>query len=185
MSGSRRLVLALVSTLVLFAAIQLIPFGHDRSSPPDGIRPAWDSPRTQALAERACLDCHSNQTRWPWYSRIAPISWRIQNHVQEGRSKLNFSAFDASNEEVAEAASEAGEEVTKKEMPPFDYMLAHPESRLTDEERRALATGLDAMFAGTNGGEGRSGKGDARPTTGSGGRESEAEEAEEHGRGRR
>lgn len=182
---SRRLALGFSVPLAVFACIQLVPFGHDHSAPPDGLRPAWDSPRTRALAERACLDCHSNQTRWPWYSRIAPLSWRIQGHVQEGRSKLNFSAFEASNKDVAEAASEAGEAVTKQEMPPIDYLLAHPEARLSDEERRALAAGLDAMFTASKGAEGRLRTSNDATPVGAVERESEAAEAEEHTRGRR
>jgi len=136
-----------VSPLLLFAALQLVPYGRDRSAPPDGERPAWDSAATQSLARRACFDCHSNETRWPWYSSIAPISWRISSHVREGREKLNFSAFDAANEKVRESAGEAGETVTKNKMPPADYLLAHPEARLTATERQALVRGLDATFA--------------------------------------
>ncbi len=187
MHPSRRLVIAFAIPVALFAAVQLVPYGRDHSAPADGRTPAWDSPRTQQLAERACRDCHSNQTRWPWYASIAPVSWRIQNHVQEGREKLNFSAFDPGNEEVAEAASEAGETVSKNEMPPFDYLLAHPEARLTAEERRALAAGLDATF----GGAGREGGRGASPADSlAGGRESgeggetAEEEREEHGRRR-
>lgn len=186
MSASRRLVLLFAIPVAVFAAIQLAPFGHDHSAPPDGTRPAWDSPRTQQLAERACLDCHGNQTRWPWYSNIAPVSWRIQDHVQAGRAKLNFSAFDPAVEEVAEAAGEAGETVTKKEMPPFDYLLAHPEARLTVDERRALAQGLDVMFASF---KERAPAPAGSGTRSGGGRErrehDEDEEHEEHERGGR
>lgn len=147
MSASRQMLAAFVIPVALLGALQLVPYGRDHSAPADGATPVWDSPRTQQLAERACLDCHTNKTRWPWYANIAPVSWRIQNHVKEGREKLNFSAFDPSQKEVAEAAGEAGETVTKKEMPPFDYQLAHPEARLTADERRSLAAGLDATFA--------------------------------------
>jgi len=186
MSASRQWLAAFIIPVALLGAAQLVPYGRDHSAPPDGAAPAWDSPRTQQLAERACMDCHTNKTRWPWYSNLAPVSWRIQNHVQEGREKLNFSAFDPRQKDVAEAAGEAGETVTKQEMPPFDYRLAHPEARLTPEERRALAAGLDATFAawreksGERGAAGTVGTG----TTGAGEHgESEHEEAGEHERG--
>lgn len=146
MSRSRRAQLALGVTLALLLGIQFVPYGRDRSHPPDGASPAWDSPRTRGLAERACFDCHSNRTQWPWYAAIAPLSWRIQSHVSEGREHLNFSAFDPSLERVADAAGEAGEVVRKGEMPPRDYLLAHPEARLTADERRALAAGLEATL---------------------------------------
>ncbi len=148
MSASRPMLVAFAVPVALLAALQLVPYGRDHSAPPQGVEPAWDSQRTVELAQRACFDCHSNDTKWPWYSNLAPVSWRIWNHVQEGREHLNFSAFDPRTEKVADAAGEAGEEVTKKRMPPTDYLLAHPEARLTAEEQQALAAGLDATFGG-------------------------------------
>jgi hypothetical protein len=99
------------------------------------------------LAKRACFDCHSNQTRWPWYSHIAPLSWRIQDHVKEGRSEINFNAFRPDDKHVAKAAGETAEVVQKQEMPPFDYQLAHPEARLSEAERKELVAGLERTFA--------------------------------------
>jgi hypothetical protein len=59
-------------------------YGRDHSNPPVRIEPRWDRARTRELAVRACFDCHSNQTRWPWYSHVAPISWLVQHDVEEG-----------------------------------------------------------------------------------------------------
>lgn len=146
MSGSRRPLYFLGLALAAVALLQAIPYGRDHANPPVGATPAWDSPRTQELARRACFDCHSNETRWPWYSSIAPLSWRIQTHVNEGRKALNFSAFDPANEKMAEEAGEAGETITKGTMPPNDYLLAHPAARLNAEEKRALVAGLNATF---------------------------------------
>jgi hypothetical protein len=148
MRPARATLLAFTALVVLFLAIQLVPFGRAHTNPPNARLAAWDSPRTEDLARRACFDCHSNETRWPWYASIAPVSWRIQSHVVEGREKLNFTAFDPGREKVAEAAEEAGEVVTKGEMPPRDYLLLHPEARLTAAEKQALAAGLQATFAG-------------------------------------
>lgn len=67
-----------VAVVVLFVAIQLVPYGRDHSNPAGGRRIAWDSPRTQRLMTGACMDCHSNDTQWPWYSNVAPISWLVQ-----------------------------------------------------------------------------------------------------------
>uniref|UniRef100_A0A832I730 Cytochrome C n=1 Tax=Eiseniibacteriota bacterium TaxID=2212470 RepID=A0A832I730_UNCEI len=194
---SRTAWLALGIPLAILVALQLVPYGHDRSHPPAGASPAWDSPRTLELAKRACFDCHSNETRWPWYASIAPASWRIQSHVREGREHLNFSAFDPSVEKVAEAADEAGEAVRKGEMPPWDYLLAHPEARLTAEEKAALIAGLDATFAGAGGRRGSRASGAAAATgpRGRAGHEAaregndddepgEHDEHDEHGRGR-
>jgi hypothetical protein len=133
--------------IVALLAIQLVPYGRNHTNPPPGNAPAWDSPRTLELARRACFDCHSHETRWPWYASVAPLSWRVQSHVNAGRRKLNFSAFDPASRRMTHAAGEAGEVVTEGEMPLRDYLMMHPEARLTESERRELAAGLDATFA--------------------------------------
>lgn len=140
-------------------AIQIVPYGRNHTRPRDGVAARFDAAHTEELARKACFDCHSNQTKWPWYSSIAPVSWRIQNHVDEGREALNFSALDTSSEEGAEAAGEAGETVRKGEMPPADYLLMHPEARLTAAQKSELARGLDSTFAAFVGKEGKDGKG--------------------------
>jgi hypothetical protein len=128
--------------IALFVAIQLVPYGHDRTNPPVVAEPRWDSPATRALAERACYDCHSNETRWPAYSRIAPVSWLIMSDVTEGREKLNFSEWKAPKnpEDVPKEVREGG-------MPPWYYTPMHSAARLTDAERRALADGLTVTIA--------------------------------------
>jgi mono/diheme cytochrome c family protein len=152
MSNPRRIILAIGLPLAFVAALQLLPYGHDRTNPPDLQQVSWDSEHTRELAERACFDCHSNRTRWPWYSSIAPISWRVQHNVREGREKLNFTALETGDETMSESAGEAAEAVSKRKMPPADYLLMHPEARLSDAERRTLATGLETTFAGYGGG---------------------------------
>ena len=142
-------VLAVAVTAI--AVMQLVPYGRNRSVPPDGVQVAFDSPRTESLARRACFDCHSNRTKWPWYASIAPVSWRVQSHVDEGREALNFNALDATSKSGAEAVEEAGETITEGEMPPADYLLMHPEARLNPAEKSDLARGLEATFAGVSG----------------------------------
>ena len=122
----------------LTAVIQFLPYGGARRNPPSIVEPPWDSPRTRALAERACFDCHSNRTRWPAYRRLAPASWLIQHDVSEGRAELNFSEWQRPQEEATNAAGA----VREQEMPPRAYRFMHPGARLTAEERDALARGL-------------------------------------------
>jgi mono/diheme cytochrome c family protein len=135
-----RFVLYVVGGLVvLFVLAQAVPYGRGHSNPPTTREPAWDSPRTRALAVEACFDCHSNLTRWPWYSNIAPESWLIQRDVDSGRSTLNFSAWDKPQEadigEIAEAVRGGG-------MPPWYYRLLHSKSRLSKAEKAELIAGL-------------------------------------------
>jgi hypothetical protein len=143
-------VLALVAVILLALLIQLIPYGKNHTNPPVVQEPNWDSPQTRELAARACFDCHSNETGWPWYSSIAPFSWLIQHDVDEGRQRLNFSEWGAaasgqSNRRERETR-EIGEVILEGEMPPAYYIPLHPVSRLTAAEKQALADGLTATL---------------------------------------
>jgi hypothetical protein len=126
--------------VVLLLAIQLIPYGHDHTNPKVVREPPWDSPATRATAVIACFDCHSNQTVWPWYSNIAPASWLIQRDVDEGRNHLNFSDW------VAGQGHASAGKVSSGQMPPFQYLLAHPEARLSEADKAAFIEGLIATF---------------------------------------
>jgi hypothetical protein len=140
-------VLISILLLVSFALLQWVPYGHEHRKPAGGARVSWDSPRTEALARRACFDCHSNETRWPWYASIAPVSWRIQGHVDRGRRALDFTDFDPKREHTAEHAGEAAESVRRGDMPPQDYLLAHPRAQLSPAEKQDLVHGLTTTFA--------------------------------------
>jgi hypothetical protein len=82
------------AAVVLFALAQAVPYGRNHENPPVQAEPIWDSPRTRQLAKRACFDCHSNETTWPWYTNFAPFSWLAYNDVTGGRSALNFSEWN-------------------------------------------------------------------------------------------
>ena len=95
--------------------IQLIPFGRTHTNPPVTKEPAWDSADTRALIRRACFDCHSNETVWPWYSNIAPFSWLVQRDVNGGGSHLNFTEWDRSQKHAKDVAAQ----VKQGDMPPW------------------------------------------------------------------
>ena len=141
----------LIGFLVLlvggFILLQLVPYGRNHSNPPVVSEPTWDSPQTLALAERACFDCHSNETVWPWYSNIAPVSWLVQNDVSEGREHLNFSNWGAAGGEGQEG-DEMSRSVLSGAMPPATFLLTHPEARLSADEKQQLAAGLMTMGGG-------------------------------------
>ena len=125
--------------VLIFLAIQFVPYGRDHVNPPVGAEPSWDAPDTRALAKQACFDCHSNETEWPAYSRVAPVSWLVQHDVSEGRAALNFSEWQRPQEEATEAAKE----LLEGEMPPLIYGLMHAHARLSVAERERLAAGLE------------------------------------------
>ncbi|OJX39629.1 MAG: cytochrome C [Chloroflexi bacterium 44-23] len=136
------IIVAFVAVIaVVILLLQFIPYGKNHVNPPVVKEPTWDSPTTRILAQRACFDCHSNETTWPWYSNIAPMSWLIQKDVDEGRQKLNFSEWQraASFDDL----DEIGEVIREGEMPPFVYYPMHPEARLNEAEKQALISGLE------------------------------------------
>jgi hypothetical protein len=160
MSVRRWLSLGLGIPLAAVVLMQIVPYGRNHTNPPAGNAVKWDSPPTEALARRACYDCHSNETKWPFYASVAPVSWRVQHHVDEGREKLNFSDFRPGDKGVRKAAGEAAETLQEGEMPPFDYLLAHAEARLSTEEKQTLIQGLRKTFATVEeGGEGKDTRG--------------------------
>ena len=92
MSRTWKWILGIIAAaVVLFGLIQLVPYGRNHTNPPVGTEPNWISDQARAVTVRACYDCHSNETTWPWYSNVAPISWLIQRDVEEGRGIINFS----------------------------------------------------------------------------------------------
>lgn len=127
---------ALLGALVLLVAIQFVPV--DRSNPP--VETEVPAPaKVRPVLRRACYDCHSNETVWPWYSRTAPLSWLVARDVREGRKKLNFSTWnrlDAGRR--ARKLKETWKEVSEGEMPPGFYVAIHREAALSPEDRTAL-----------------------------------------------
>ena len=147
MNGNvRRLLKALLLSLAwivgVFVVMQVIPYGRTHSNPPVREEPPWDSPRTRALAARACFDCHSNETRWPWYADVAPFSWVVERDVETARDSINFSTWDVEFP-LAPASSQS---VLTGNMPPVKYRMAHPEANLTPQETQELARGLDTTL---------------------------------------
>lgn len=137
----------LVAGALLLAAIQFVPYGREHENPPVTAEPAWDSERTEALVRAACYDCHSNETRWPWYSHIAPTSWLLTRDVDEGREVMNFSEWSFSPEEAAFVAVAIEEVVRDGEMPPREYRLMHPGARLSEAEQQELIDGVKASLS--------------------------------------
>ena len=123
--------------LAVFVAIQFVPIRVTSNPPVTGDVPA--PPAAKAILRRACYDCHSNETRWPWYSRIAPVSWLMVRDVREGRNELNFSNWDQySTRQRVKKLKESWEAVAEREMPPWFYLPVHRDAQLTTEDRSVL-----------------------------------------------
>lgn len=93
------------------------------------------------ILERSCADCHSNRTRWPWYSSVAPVSWLVASDVEEGREHLNFSVWGTySRKRQASRLLDISREVDKGEMPMGIYVLMHGNARLSTADKDTLCT---------------------------------------------
>lgn len=145
-----RFMKVLALALVVFGAIQLVPYGRDHDNPPTVQEPAWDADRTRDLALGACFDCHSNVTSWPWYTNVAPVSWLTQRDVEDGRAVLNFSEWDRPQ---ATNPREVVDSIRDGEMPPFYYRWTHESARLSDEEQAQLEAGLLETWSSSPPGE--------------------------------
>lgn len=138
----------------LALAAQLVPVA--RVNPPVTAE-LHAPPVVHELLVRACYDCHSHRTDWPWYSGVAPVSWLVARDVRAGREELNFSSWDGASDRAARRLRECAEELREGEMPPTPYLVLHPEARLDPGEREALLAWLDPVAGrsapGRSGGE--------------------------------
>jgi len=126
----KKILFAVAALAVVFVAMQLVPV--ERSNPP--VTADFDGPPEVAQVLRAsCYDCHSNESKWPWYSRVAPTSWLVAHDVEEAREHLNFSHWARLDEgRRRKLAEEIWEEVEEGEMPLKIYLVAHSDARLDD-----------------------------------------------------
>src|SRR5271169_1433876 len=97
--------------LLATVLIQFIPCGHCHMNPAETREPVWNSSWTRELVHRACFDCHSNETVWPWYSHVAPVSWLLRRDVNGGRSHLNFTEWNHPQKHAKDVAEEVKEGV--------------------------------------------------------------------------
>jgi len=137
----KRILIALGAVAIAAVCGSLIhPFGTGTSGANEAIfREAHIDPKTLALIQRACQNCHSQNTKWPWYSHVAPVSWLLAHDVQQARSHMNFSQWqDYSTDDRLRLLSAVGSAVRNRAMPPQRYLLLHPEARLGDEERQQI-----------------------------------------------
>ncbi len=103
----------------------------------------------EKMIRSACYDCHSNETVYPWYSNLAPVSWWLEDHIEEGRSHLNFSEWGNYEEDKANhKLHECEEEVEEKEMPLSSYTWSHGDAKFTDAQRDKLAKWFKSKMTG-------------------------------------
>lgn len=148
MSRSKSALVALLALGIATFAAQLVTVEPISKVAPVSARSSGDlavPPQIEALLSRACYDCHSNQTRWPWYSWVAPVSWLVVRDVALGRKELNFSEWGSYYPQTRRRKLQwMGRVVREDSMPPWTYRLMHPRARLTEAERATLERWIES-----------------------------------------
>ncbi|MCB1123225.1 MAG: heme-binding domain-containing protein [Verrucomicrobiae bacterium] len=118
--------------IAAFLLIQLKPV--DRSNPKE-IADSTIPDEVKVILKAKCYDCHSNEVHWPWYSYVAPVSWWVADHVEEGRSEVNYSLWDTySEDKKEEKIGETFDEVLDGDMPLESYVWIHRGAKVTEAE---------------------------------------------------
>ncbi|WP_312902556.1 heme-binding domain-containing protein [Chryseobacterium taichungense] len=132
----------LIVILVAFIIIQFFPIDKTNPEPTPGmdfLKIKNTKPEIAKIIKTSCYDCHSSETKYPWYSNVAPFSWMLKNHIDEGRKELNFSTFAIyPAKDQAHKLQECIEMIEKKEMPLESYFIGHQDAKLSDEQRKIL-----------------------------------------------
>lgn len=136
-----------IGAVAVFAAMQLVRCEHTNPPVTGEIQAPAD---VAAVLHRACYDCHSNETRWPWYSHVAPVSWLLQRDVTQGRRHVNFSEWTAlPADRRAKKQKAVGKEVAAGEMPLWFYVPLHRDARLSTADKALLQSWASGTALGT------------------------------------
>ena len=142
----------IAALILIFIAVQFIPSGLPENKPDSGAGIANDTLMTETVLEQlrvSCFDCHSDQVDLPWYSKVAPSSWLLAGHINEGRSHLNFSEWGNYNSrEKIGALGAISDEVASGKMPLKSYLLIHREAMLDSAGTSAILKWADDVTAG-------------------------------------
>lgn len=131
----------LLATLVVVGSVLPSPFRKVREAHAGGplLTGSTADSATLATLDRTCANCHSNETKWPWYANIAPASWLLERDVMTGRKSMNFSRWpEYGDEGRSQLLDAAAKQIQSGAMPPSRYLALHPEARLTPEEKKQL-----------------------------------------------
>ena len=143
----KKIILGLIAILVLIQFIRI-----DKTNPPvnksiDFITLAKPSEEVQGILVTSCYDCHSNETTYPWYTDVAPLSWWLKHHINEGREHLNFSEWGNYTEKRQQhKLEECIEEVNEGEMPLSSYTIMHKDAALSPAQQKALSTWVASLI---------------------------------------
>jgi Haem-binding domain len=141
----RILIRLILAGLALLLVIQLVPYGRGHANPPVTQAAVFHSATVNQIVTDSCADCHSNLTKWPWYTNVAPASWLVMNDVDGGRKRLNLSEWDTPQPPLDAIV----EQIQNGEMPPLKYkvMPNHSKARLSSKQKQELIAGFTQLYA--------------------------------------
>ena len=143
MSKTRKIFVPIVLVLAL---VQFIPYEREVVATDATMAFETDNADVRSILDKACMDCHSNETTYPWYANVVPVNYWIDGHIEHGREEMNFSEWKSYPiADQKHLAKEAAEIVEKKEMPMLFYWLIHWDAKLTDQERAALVEHFNSL----------------------------------------
>ncbi len=120
--------------VVVFTLLSLLPYG-ERTNPKSDPSLAIDAPKdVMKILQKSCYDCHSNQTKWPWYSYVFPLAWSIKDHVKNGRASLNFDEWKRYSKEKQQKLLYSIAQKTGTTMPLKQYLWFHKDAKLSKAE---------------------------------------------------
>ena len=141
----RYLTWGVLGGIALLLVIQLVPYGRDHKNPPVTQAAVFKSAAVNQIVTDSCNDCHSNLTKWPWYTNVAPMSWLVTRDVNGGRNVMNLSEWGRPQPELGDLV----EVIKSGEMPPLQYKIApnHWSARLSDAKKKQLIAGFRELYA--------------------------------------
>jgi hypothetical protein len=141
----RYLKVGVPAALALLLVIQLVPYGRDHKNPPVTHPAIFKSAAVRQIVADSCNDCHSNLTKWPWYTNVAPASWLVMNDVEGGRKVMNLSEWNKPQPQLNDLV----DIIQSGEMPPLKYkvMPNHAKARLSSAQKQELIAGFRELYA--------------------------------------
>ncbi|MBI1933749.1 MAG: heme-binding domain-containing protein [Ignavibacteriales bacterium] len=147
MNKIKKIILVVIAVFVIIQFIRIDKSNPQTNPTIDIINITNPPSEVKSILKNACYDCHSYETKYPWYAEIAPVSWLLKNHINDGRRHINFSTWGevSNNEKKLHRLDECVEVVKEREMPMKPYVLMHKEAELTEEQVNLLANWFSAQ----------------------------------------
>ena len=139
----------IVGLVVVFGGIQFLPSTYNQSNEilSTDLSRIYNVPKdVESILRTSCYDCHSNNTKYPWYNKVKPVTWYLQNHIEEGKKELNFSIFGEYSERKRRSKlHDIANQIKSDGMPLSSYLLMHRNAKITESKKTILLNWIDSL----------------------------------------